>query len=424
MKYKLNILGLAVLALLGVAVGTLWIAPAVTSMTHAQGGLPLFPPPPTIVPTALPPLATMPPPTPEPTETPLPSRPVGLDSFYVVDPNALSITNPSQSSIFALAPETGEARARFVTRYLPSAAISPEGRFLYVMDSSLTPGSQGSWDHFLTAFDTQTRQVIWQITLPRGREFYQGYPYQQEVWTSPDGRWLYMRLSAYRLLKVDTTTHQIVREINSGWACNLAMKLTLVDTLFTICDGQFQTLDLTSLQRGEVLPLPGFQVLSPLIVKDQPLVANVNAVSEATQVNQLYVVTSRSDVITINFRGRPKAQSVHLDVPSGWELAAREPFAITPDGRILYIGASPAGSSALDQGVVEEVWAYATTTGQRVGTVRPTHGAFNFAVSVNGRWLYTVNPHKRTLSIIETATLREVKVIENLGRSPAWIIPR
>lgn len=90
--------------------------------------------------------------------------------MYVIDLNTLS--RPPSSILAAVDLASGQVRARIEARYAPSAALSREGRFLYILDSYWKRVLRGELVHALTAIDTQTQAVIWETELKGDRELY------------------------------------------------------------------------------------------------------------------------------------------------------------------------------------------------------------------------------------------------------------
>ena len=364
-----------------------------------------------------------------PTATPSGPLP-GPATIYVLDSNPLAV--PSiLASVVSVDRPTGKELAHFTARARPAAGLSPDGRYLYIVDFHQTGVYRGDQIDALAAIDTQTHDVLWEVVLPSSREYYLGYPFTQEVWSSPDGLWVYVLLGAGRFLKVDAATGTVAQDINTGWSCNRSWNLWRLgpEDLVAVCHDRLNALSLATGEQGAALtlPLPSGNAQSAI---------NVVGGSLAAEAGRLYLVVSEWDpqsfqwwVIAVDdfSNGGSAALLGPLAVPDGWKLAPGRRTAASADGRFLYVGASPVGSPALGQGVAEQVWIYDTTTWERTGTVIPKHGVFHLVLSSEGNQLYTVNPKMRSFSVLDivgTNTLSEVKVIENLKYEPGWIISR
>ena len=57
-----------------------------------------------------------------------------------------------------------------------------------------------------------------------------------------------------------------------------------------------------------------------------------------------------------------------------------------------------------------------------MGVLKPSDPAWQFALSKDGSQLYTVNPFKKSLLILDTAAFTQVAVIHELGDTPALIV--
>jgi hypothetical protein len=373
---------------------------------------------------------TAPGPSPIPTATPSGPLP-GPETIYLLDANFLA-RPPILSRIAAVDPGTGEVITRFTARSTPAAGLSPDGRFLYVLDSYRSRVIRGTETNALAAIDTRTHDVTWEVALPGRWQTYLGFPTRQEVWASPDGRWGYVLLGPDRLLTVDAATGVIAKEVNPGFSCNRDWNFWRLgsEDLVAVCQDQLRFLNLASGEQGETLPLP-LPTGQPSDPGAPPVVVGVVGGSYATEADILYLVVSQWDtksfqwsVVVVDglLSGSPAVELAFPAVPDGWALSAGLNVVASADGKALYVGARPIASPA-DQGA-QEVWSYDTTTWERGETVQLAHRASQLVLSSDGEQLYTASRSARSLSIIDINTLSEVKVVEDLQDVPDWIISR
>lgn len=372
------------------------------------------------------------------------------DALYIV---AMGAPLDELSPILALDPKTGAVRSQIWARYKPAVILSADGRILYVVDTFWTRVLRGDVVHALTALDTQTGSVLWEVDLPGPRNPYLGDA-TTGVWTSADGGKVYVLMGTSgdrpdaRIVVIETSTQQVVKEINIAlpydprWHWPKFWKPTWSDRLVVVSWNQVFTVDLNSGNQSEAVTLAGFEAEDRARIPQ-----NLNQFIEvlggdiASQVRRLYLVTSAQDILTIELEDSLVVRRV-FTLPSGWEVGIGTPMRVSDDGRSVYLGVRRIASPIKSARVAEEVWVYDANTWQRIGTVRPSdqggdsawdldQGFFSMELSRDGQWLYTANYQTSGLSIIDTRTMQEIRAIPNLrlpphslSGQPAWVISR
>jgi hypothetical protein len=150
------------------------------------------------------------------------------------------------------------------------------------------------------------------------------------------------------------------------------------------------------------------------------------AVALASSRDRLYVVANAAGVETsvtvVDLAAaspRVLSERIGLQALQGFQVGYGQ-IATSPDESRLYIGVSTGKHS--DNGLPDEIWVYDTRTWTRAGIFQPSDPVFQFAVSADGTQLYTVNPFKKSLSIFDTASFREIAVMHDLGETPAQVV--
>ncbi|BCX05815.1 MAG: hypothetical protein KatS3mg053_3753 [Candidatus Roseilinea sp.] len=369
---------------------------------------------------------------PIPTE---PAPPLSSETVYVIDLNMLS--RPPTSALTAVDPASGQVRASTEARYAPSAALSRDGRSLYILDSYWTRVLRGELVHALTAIDTQTQAIIWETGLKGDRELYAHAPYQQEVWVSSDGQWVYALLSPSRIVKVNTANGAVEGEMSIGASCLRFGKVWLADTnrLISVCDARVAAFDVqfgrsTDLQTINALSLPvvpnnngrGDARLLTTFVTDGAIASDSDGLHL-----MLREATSQGNnwsVVAFDLAGAGSARTIPLQLPSGWSPRVERKMAASPDGKRLYVGMARRGPRESESGDAEQIWVFDTVTGQRTGVIPLSDPSFHFALSSDGAQLYSVSRVNQSLAVIDTARLAEVKIIPDVGQAPAWLVTR
>jgi YVTN family beta-propeller protein len=96
--------------------------------------------------------------------------------------------------------------------------------------------------------------------------------------------------------------------------------------------------------------------------------------------------------------------------------------AVAPDESRLYIGFVPRSGRLFGRGLADTIWAFDTKSGARLGAFALTHPAWHFALSADGKQLYTVNPFDKSLTVLDTINYREIATMRDAGDTPAQVV--
>jgi hypothetical protein len=110
----------------------------------------------------------------------------------------------------------------------------------------------------LSAFDLQTQNVSWFVDLPGNRDRYQRAPSRDEVWTSADGRLVYVTMSDHRLVVLDAVSRTVVREVDPDLGC-VSNGITLrpqPDEVVLVCGDQVRSTNVTTGVKAAPRELP------------------------------------------------------------------------------------------------------------------------------------------------------------------------
>lgn len=339
-------------------------------------------------------------------------EPLGRHVIYVVDPRNGELL----SQILVVDPDTRRVVRGLRTRASPEIAFSPDGQKVYVADSYQSRVIRGESHDVFSVYDPVSGQLLHDdVEIPQ-RLLYKLFPGGGvgNLIVSRDGRRLFVGqygdpdIHALRLAVLDAEQLKTLSEFKHP--CGASWLFPLQNgNLLCAGSGQAGLFDPSS---GKTAPVPG-----SLPAESAPALSSSG--------DRLYLVSydarAPAAVTVVDLASSPPAvlaERVPLDIPSGFQPSFS--VASGPDESRLYVGVLAKEHSG--SGTADEIEAFNTRTWQRVGQFKPTDPAWHFAVSNDGTQLYTVNPFKKSLSILDTATFREIAVMHDLGETPAQIV--
>ncbi len=271
----------------------------------------------------------------------------------------------------------------------------------------------------VSVYDARTGDLLHDdVEVPK-RLLYQALPGGGvgDLVLSRDGKRLFIGqygdpdIYALRLAVVDADSLAVIGEF--GYPCGGGgyQLLPLSDGRLVCSGGSEPSLFDPSIGKTTPIaaPLPALNAIAVSATGDRLYVVSYDARVPAF-VTMVDLVTSPPDVLTAR---------AALSVPAGSQVSLGQ-IALSPDELRLYVGFVRAENRG--SGTVNEIDAFDTRTWQRIGVFELTDPAWQFAVSVDGSQFYTVNPFKRSLSILDTATFREIAVMHDLGETPAEVV--
>ncbi len=346
-----------------------------------------------------------------PTATP---QPPDAHPVYILDPRNGELL----SQILVIDADARREVLRTQTRYEPKAAFSPDGRRLYVADSYQTRVTRGEWVDALSAYDPETLSLLVDDVPISKRLLYKMFP-GSEHWFFPssDGRNLFISkygdpdIHQLQLGILETTSFKTVAEFTPP-VCS-------VDHFWSLPDGR-----LICLKANAV-----YIVDTRTGALQKELEVNTGEVATwallAPTGDRFYVFSNAHVAIVDVTRSRLELLDVRpIVLPSAIQIGSGNSNTLSPDGTRLYVGLFPTGGENFSKGVMEEIWVYDTRTWQRLDVLRLSDPAWDFAVSTDGRQLYTVNPFTKTLGIYDTGNFHAIALMHDVGVTPAQILIR
>lgn len=349
---------------------------------------------------------------PEPVRPPTASPiPLGNHAIYVVDTRNGDLV----SRILVIDADAQRIVSTMGARYTPEIVFSPDGRRLYLADSYASRVIRGDWHDVVSVYDARSGELLHDEVEIYKRLLYKGFPNAHPyMFLSRDGSRLFVGkygdpdIHLLRVAVLDSATFQPLAE----WVQpNCWTLLPLLDGQL-LCAGGMQPSIIDSMS-GKSSPIPG------------ALPAQA-AVALSSSRDRLYVVANAAGVETsvtvVDLAATPPRvlnERVALQALQGFQIGYGQ-IVVSPDESRLYIGVITGKHS--DSGSPDEIWAYETGTWTRAGILEPSDPVFQFAISADGTQLYTVNPFKKTLSIFDAASFREIAVMHDLGETPAQVV--
>jgi hypothetical protein len=335
-------------------------------------------------------------------------QPLGDRSIYVIDPRNGDLV----TQILVIDPDTQRVAHTLRVRYSPDIAVSPDGQLLYVADTYWTKVTRGELRDVLSVYDISAGTLLrGEVEIP-GRLKHKIYPIGfRTLFLSHDGRRLFFRkygdpaVQTSRLTVLDPDTFETLAEYPA--CANGSLWPLPDDQLVCVGPSGIEAIDPLTGATLHRLTLPPSQPATPVI---------------AQAGHRVYLVTRDAYVTVVDFTASSPqviADRVALNPPPGSVVGYNHPT-LDRDGSRLYLGLM-SGEHRFN-GLADEIWAFDTRTWTRLGVFKPTIPAFHLAVSADGHQLYAVNPFEKSLAIFDTAALREVAVMRELGDTPALIV--
>lgn len=340
-------------------------------------------------------------------------EPLSRHAIYVVDSRNGNLV----SQILVVDLDARRVEQTFLTRFTPDIAFSLDGTKMYVADSYQSRVVRGEPHDVVSVYDTHTGDLLHDdIEIPK-RLLYKVFPSGGvgNLVISRDGKRLFVGqygdpdIHALRLAVLDAYSLAMLGEFT--YPCGGYQLLPLRDGRL-VCAG-FSEPDIFDPATGKTAlisaSLPSQNAATASASGDRLYLVSYDAIvpAFATVVD---LARSPADVLT---------DRAALNVPTGSQVSLGQ-IVVSPDESRLYVGF--VSDENRGSGTVDEIDAFDTHTWLRIGALKPTDPAWQFALSNDGNQLYSVNPFKKSLSIFDTATFREIGVMHDLGETPAQVV--
>jgi DNA-binding beta-propeller fold protein YncE len=331
--------------------------------------------------------------------------------LYVIDTNKSAAT----ATIHLVDPTSGIIRGGIATGYLPLAVLSPDGSRLYVASIQ---GAQGS----IIAVDTATGTVVATAVLPN-LAMYIDWPTAPSLAVSTDGKKLFVeRLRTpfpgndiYSVSTIDTTTMKVLPDEiqipNCGLAWILSGKQLGWDMAVFCGNGNYVKFTNVNSAGAEAasttLRIPDMENA----VGFSP--ANKRIAFVGMKAAGQYPEIMRADGAALSLQS-PAATAWSSPASLGLYWIPQSRWQSTDDGARVFVGMEPTSNVSADPvnliGIIEN--------GNLSATISTTIPIWSLAKSPDSRFLYGLSPQTQSISVLDTQTLQQVKVIPSIGNTP------
>ncbi len=344
--------------------------------------------------------------------------------LYVLDTNE----GKEESRVLAVDPLTGKSVMVFKAYYKPDMALSQDGKRLYVASGVLSEDGSTLLRNILQVFDTNTGSVIRTIDNPD-----QVVPtldqYSSRMAMSQDGQWLYvfrliMDKDWYYIAALNLDRMEFLPERTILPHCVVGHLIPQPERLRldVMCAGTTDISSLTINESGKAavtsvnlnkgLGPKGFG--SPFLSKDGrilKLITTDGQLFEADKTSRKLNKITAGVTESTESRLKLTDRRIHPQIPK-----------LLPDGAKLLVGAGreddlKRGKPSID--MIIELDSASGTVSRSLATSRPIH---NFAVSNDGSKIYAVESRGNSILVIDTASLREIRILQGIGVTPAFVL--
>ncbi|MDQ3916152.1 MAG: hypothetical protein M3323_12645 [Actinomycetota bacterium] len=339
--------------------------------------------------------------------------------LYVLDPKDLGMT----SQVLAVDTVAGEIRRTYEAGRDPAMAVSPDGTRLYV-------ASRDTATDTLRVIDAATGEVLQEITL-RSRWMSSLPSYFPTMELSPDGRWLYIleaRVTGgdaadYSVATFDTRTGQLLPQSADVPACGGAALVPAARGL-----GFSAACHLShDARRVAVAPHGAAEASSRThLPRDENDRTDEHGTPfdlwrlawavAASGDDRMYAMTQSGRVSVVDTASRRVTGTEDLGVEEGSFV----PFGaaeLSPVGDRLFVGMGTIGD-AFDRLTSDRLLVVDTASWESGATIETSLPFQSLVVSPSGRYVYGINTEARSIVIVDVHLGQEVGVIEGVGESP------
>jgi DNA-binding beta-propeller fold protein YncE len=323
--------------------------------------------------------------------------------------------------ILLLDRETGAIQGVIKTGYDPDMALSPDGMFLYLTSSDPA---------LLSVLDTHSGNVIHEEPVSDLRRYVMFWDTAMAV--SRDGQWLYLHKMRpgpigndhHSISIFDTRLRQFLPEEAALPDCGGTRLLLAYDEreLFVLCrqSNDFRVLrfapDGSTTSEKQIL-WPWTRPTRIYVGKkpDGSTPESLSAVGGGIQ-----VIRADSTIVEMNPDNGAYTE-ISSFLPADRVVVGRN-WASSTSGARLYVG-SHLWAQPGQEGVADQIHVIDTRTWSEIGSIRPSLGCWLLATDRHDKYVYCASGRGNgAVSIIDAVSLKEVKVLRQVGVNPAFII--
>ncbi len=322
--------------------------------------------------------------------------------------------------------EDGSLESRFALGYVPEVTFNPPTQELIVLDSDVHTSPTR---HYLKIFDadTLTERLVREIPI---RPMYAGFPGRSIGGRmSRSGRYIYFVESGeivrlpddltfrLRVARYDRVLDRVELGKFSVASCHVGFGIVgdSEEELFfhlscdypsTIAVGSFGSVDWSMIRLVELASR-----------QHGPQETNGSWLDRKSA--RLYCVDRQGTVYCTDLAERRARQLAALHLDDGAGIPMHQIYGA--DG-VIYIGVAESDEEQ-GPGLVSEIRYLAADSGGSMGRHRLPHRVASFVVSPDGELLAGANPYSGTVYLMDLSSGQEYWRIDQLGQTPAEIIP-
>ena len=335
--------------------------------------------------------------------------------LYVVDTRH----GDDQSRVLLIDPSDGKVMRTYEAGMYPDIALAPDGRRIYVSSSRANANTQ-LLEGFLEVYDTASGALVSRVANPDTMQATMPV-YPTRMAFAPSGKYIYMlkdhntpETTDFYIAAFDTIGNRFLRDHVSIPECHSVLLPTTQDlTLYVGCmdNGTVRAITLSDSSeplKHALLNVKGFNLVhrwgAMFLEPDEKRIGFIardgsgfllDVASETTQ-------TLGNALIDGKLNGMQVA------------LASRSQDAV-------YFAAGQPRGEIFDF-YNEVVKADLNTVAVRA-TLTSSIPFFSMSLSDDGNTLYTVNPNRATITVVDAASTREVRRLAPIGQTPIFVVP-
>jgi DNA-binding beta-propeller fold protein YncE len=350
--------------------------------------------------------------------------------LYIVDSKGGS----REAQVLLVDPSSGRVEKVFKTGMNPDIALSPDGTRLYLASSQLT--ADGAAYEELAVVDTSSGASLQTVSNAK-RVIYNVIPPSTALAISPNGRWLYVMKyevgpdlnTLYWVETFDTVDAKFLplRANVSGCGWARLVPLDKDRQVQVVCEQSKDVRLLEINSRGAAVA-----TVAQFAQTTIPSAPRVNFERHDGKIRTDLVAESFRSINGRNITVLRDGRILSIDVATNAvaEMASAtlpgnawiHSVARARDNTKLYLGLKVSRSAGLESATEGEIVSF-NLSNLLQSSSNKTSQTFNYLyVSRDGRWLYAVNTWNANLLVIEAATLQEVRVLTDLGETPSLVV--
>ena len=329
-------------------------------------------------------------------EVSMKSKPGGKIKVVILQPNILALSASDGHRAASVCSGDSTYPDKVITQFnfkvdqyadIPEdgdIAVSPDGNYLYVTDSS---------DDTLKVIEIASKLVIRTIKVGTN-------PHRLAV--SPDGKYVYVSnlySSSVSVIPTDDNGVNIPPVNVDDWAYDVAVSP----------DGNYVYVSLPYAGKVSIIPTSDIQTSDPMVTTIEP-VENPTSLAVSPDGKQVYACSFWSgNVLAIQ-----TSQTSNNEVtPISVGTTTHRGIGVTPDGTYIYV------SNSDDSGLNNSV-SVIQTFNNEVTTISDGIGSYPTGIAVTpfGKYVYVSNKAGNSVSIIQASNNTVIKTIEGVGNGP------